>query len=114
MFRFFVFAILAVLSVVDMLSFTVPQTGSMVLLAAVVIYVPPEEIAEGIPAAVAVWLCCGLTALICRRLGKTMPFGLGDIKVFSILSLALPLADLLAVAALSSIYSGIFDSKSWQ
>ena len=108
MFRLFCLAVLIILSVVDALYMMVPDAGVAALLAAALIWVPPETLAEGLPAAAAVWGVYALCVFICMRLEKEAPVGAGDIKLLGALALFLGSYRLLVLLAAACMASGAF------
>ena len=106
MVRIFCAAVLFALSAADIRTLEVPTAGLAALLGTVIIWVPPEEMAENLPACLLAVGCYLLTALICMFLKRPAPFGMGDAAVFGILALQLGMAGLFSVFALSGILAG--------
>ena len=108
MFRLFCIAILVLLSVIDIVSLTVPDAAVMALLGAAVIWMPAETLMGAVPAAAAILGAYLLTALLCSVLKRPVPFGMGDIKLLCALSLGLCTAELLQLLAAAAVLAGVY------
>ena len=108
MVRIFCAAVLFMLSAVDLKKLEVPAAGLAALFGTVIIWVPPDEMAENLPAFAIVWGCFLLTAFLCSVFRRDVPFGMGDAAVLSALALQLGTAGLFSVFALSGLSAGAF------
>ena len=108
MFRLFCIAILVLLSVIDIVSLTVPDAAVLMLLGAAVIWMPAESLLDAMPAATAILGAYLLTALLCSVLKRPVPFGMGDIKLLCALSLGLCTAELLQLLAAAAVLAGVY------
>jgi len=107
-FRLFCFLILLMLSAVDIKTLSVPDAGIALLLGASVIWLPSEDILSSLPLAAALWAAFALSALICSALKSSVPIGMGDIKLISVLILGMDMYSVLRMAAAAGLLSGIF------
>ena len=108
MFRLFCIAVLVLLSVIDIVSLTVPDAAVVMLVCAALIWIPADSLISAVPAAVAVLGVCFLTALLCRALKRPAPFGMGDAKLLSALSLGLCATELMQLIAAAGVLAGVY------
>ena len=108
MFRLFCIAILVLLSVIDIVSLTVPDAAVMALFCAAVIWIPAESLWDAVPAAAAIFGTYLLTALLCSALNRPVPFGMGDVKLLCALAPGLCAAELLRLLSAAGILAGIY------
>ena len=108
MFRLFCIALLVILSVIDIVSLTVPDAAVFMLLGAAVIWIPSEDLLDSVPAAAAILGAYLLTVLVCGALKRSAPFGMGDAKLLCAISLGLGIPEMLRLFAAAGLLSGIF------
>ena len=106
MFRLFCILVLSATAVYDVRKLEIPALSYVLLAGAAVIFTPPDILAENVPAAAAVWVAYLALRASCSIAKRSVPIGMGDIKLLSILALMLGALDCLRLIAAAGLFSG--------